>query len=216
VVLHSRKTAQRGGLFLFLKETAPMTLSARSPAHAAFVSLLPRLQTHARVRFRHLDPVDREEAVADVVAYGFLSFLRLRRRGKDPTAFPAVFAHFVASAVSNGRGIVRRRSARDLMCARPRGERVTVHRLNDPRPGGGWWRDAALDRRVRVDDQATFNLDFPAWLAALPALKRRVAGLLARGHGTEDAASRTGLSAGRVSQLRRELADSWAAFHAES
>lgn len=47
-------------------------------------------------------------------------------------------------------------------------------------------------------------------------MNRRVAELLAWGHGTEDAANRTGLSAGRVSQLRRELADSWAAFHADS
>lgn len=189
---------------------------ASVPVHAAFVPLLPGLQAHARVRFRHLNPTDREEAVADVVAYGFLSFLRLKERGKDPTNFPAVFAHFVARAVSNGRGVVRRLSTRDLMATRPRGERIRVHRLDDQMPGGGWWRDTALDRRVRVDDQAAFNLDFPAWLATLPTPKRLVAELLARGHGTDDAAGLTGLSAGRVSQLRRELADSWAAFHAGS
>jgi hypothetical protein len=189
---------------------------APAPAHAAFVSLVPRLQTHARVRFRHLRPVDREEAVADAVAYGFLSFLRLTRRGKDPAAFPAVFAHFVARAVANGRGVVRRLSARDLAAARARGGRVTVHGLDDPMPGGGWWRDLALDRRVRVDDQAAFNIDFPAWLASLSAVKRRVAELLVRGHGTDEAAAATGLSAGRVSQLRRELAASWSAFHARA
>jgi hypothetical protein len=193
-----------------------MTELAPPHGHAAFLSLLPRLQTHARVRFRHLNSSDREEAVADVVAYGFASFLRLIRRGKDPTAFPAVFAHFVARAVANGRGVIRRLSARDLLAARPRDERTRVHRLDDPMPGGGWWRDAALDRRVRVDEQAAFNLDFPAWLATLPAVKRRVAELLARGHGTDEAASRTGLSAGRVSQQRRELADSWFDFHAGS
>jgi DNA polymerase-3 subunit epsilon len=166
---------------------------APRPAHAAFLSLVPRLQTHARVRFRHLRPVDREEAVAEVVAYGFASFLRLKERDKDPATFPAVFAHFVARAVANGRRVVRRPSARDLL-ARPRGGRVAVHKLDDPMPGGGWWRDAALDRRVRVDEQAAFNIDFPAWLATLPAPKRRVAELLARGHGTDEAASRTGLS----------------------
>jgi hypothetical protein len=190
-----------------------MSELAPAPNRAAFVSLLPRLRAHARVRFRHLTAADREEAAAEVVAYGFVSFLRLAARGKDPTAFPAVFAHFVARAVANGRGVVRRPSARDLL-GRPRGERVTVHRLDDPRPGGGWWRDLALDRRVRVDDQAAFHIDFPAWLAAMPAPKRRVAELLARGHGTDDVAAGTGISAGRVSQLRRELADSWFDFHA--
>jgi hypothetical protein len=83
-------------------------------------------------------------------------------------------------------------------------------------PGGGWWRDLALDRRGRVDEQAAFNIDFPAWLATLPAVKRRVAEKLARGHGTGEAARVTGVSAGRVSQLRRELADSWFDFHAGS
>ena len=193
-----------------------MTELAPVPVHTAFVSLLPNLHTHARFRFRHLNPTDREEAIADVVAYGFASFLRLKRRGKDPTAFPAVFAHFIARAVANGRGVGPCPSARDLLTARSRGERTRIHRLDDPMPGGGWWRDAALDRRVRVDDQAAFNLDFPVWLDTLTALKRRVAELLAKGHGTDDAAGQTGLSAGRVSQLRRELADAWVAFHCDS
>jgi hypothetical protein len=193
-----------------------MTARAPTPVPPAFAALLPRLRTHAGVRFRHLSPVDREEAVADVVAYGFASFLRLRARGKDPTAFPAVFAHFVTRAVANGRGVARRLSTRDLAAARSRGGRVAIYKLDDPMPGGGWWRDLALDRRIRVDDQAAFNLDFPVWLATLPAVKRNVAQLLARGHGTTEVARGTGVSAGRVSQLRRELADSWLDFHAGS
>lgn len=189
-----------------------MTDLAPAPVRAAFESLVPRLRTHARVRFRHLRPVDREEAVADVLAYGFATYLRLKERGKDPTAYPAVFAHFVAQAVANGRGVVRRVSIRDLL-GRPRGERATIRKLDDPMPVGGWWRDLALDRRARVDEQAAFNIDFPAWLATLSAAKRHVAELLARGHGTDEVARGTGVSAGRVSQLRRELADSWSDFH---
>jgi hypothetical protein len=192
-----------------------MTALAPARGHATFESLVPRLRTHARVRFRHLRPADRDEAVADVIAYGFVSFLRLKERGKDPATFPAVFAHFVAQAVANGRGVVRRLSARDLL-GRPRGERVTIRKLDDPMPGGGWWRDLTLDRRARVDEQAAFNIDFPAWLATLSAVKRHVAELLARGHGTDEVALGTGVSAGRVSQLRRELADSWFDFHARS
>jgi hypothetical protein len=184
-----------------------------NPVHAAFESLVPRLRTHARVRFRHLNPTDREEVVADVVAYGFASFLRLAERGKDPTAFPAVFAHFVAKAVANGRRVAPRLSTRDLL-GRPRGARAAVHKLDDPMADGGWWRDLAVDRRVRVDEQAAFNVDFPAWLATLPAVKRRAAELLARGHRTDEVAAAARLSAARVSQLRRELADSWFDFHA--
>lgn len=181
--------------------------------HAAFLSLLPHLRTHARFRFRHLNPSDREEAVAEVVAYAFASFLRLRARGKDPAAFPAVFAHFAAKAVANGRRVTPRLSTRDLL-GRPRAVRVAVHKLGDPRPDGGWWRDLAVDRRARVVEQAAFNIDFPAWLATLPAVKRRAAELLARGHRTDEVAAAARLSAARVSQLRRELADSWFDFHA--
>jgi hypothetical protein len=194
-----------------------MTESAPPSGHAAFLPLLPHLRACARFRFRHLTPIDREEAIADAVAYAFVSFLRLSRRGKDPTAFPTAFAHFVARAVANGRRVVRRLSVRDLTAVRPRGERVRLHRLDDPMPDGdGWWRDVALDRRVAVPAQAAFNLDFPAWLDTLPAPQRQLAELLAHGHGTVEAADLTGLSAGRVSQLRRELATSWSAFHSGS
>ena len=179
-----------------------------------FASLLPRLRRYAGARFRHLNPADREEAVAEVVAYAFASFVRLVRRGKDPTAFPVTFADFACRAVAGGRGLGRRPSARDRLAAgRPAG-RPTVRRLDDPMPGGGWWRDVALDRRVGVPAQAAFNLDFPAWLASLPAVKRRVAELLARGHRTGEAAARVGVTPGRVAQLRRELAASWSARHA--
>ena len=190
-----------------------MTELVPAHGHDAFLSLVPRLRTHARARFRYLNPSDREEAVADTVVYGFASFLRLRARGKDPAAFPAVFAHFVAKAVANGRGVVPRLSTRDLL-GRPRAVRVAVHKLDDPMPDGGWWRDLAVDRRVRVDEQAAFNIDFPAWLATLPTVKRRAAELLARGHRTDEVATASRLSAARVSQLRRELADSWSDFHA--
>lgn len=190
-----------------------MTALAPAPVQAAFESLVPRLRTQARVRFRHLNATDREDAVADVLAYGFASFLRLARRGKDPAAFPAVFAHFVAKAVANGRRVTPRLSTRDLL-GRPRAVRVAVHTLDAPTPGGGWWRNLAVDRRVRVDEQAAFNVDFPAWLAALPAVKRRAAELLARGHRTAEVAAAARLSAARVSQLRRELAASWFDFHA--
>jgi len=194
-----------------------MTELAPPHGHAAFLSLLPRLQVHARVRFRHLNFTEREEAVADAVAYAYVSYLRLTRRGRNPTDFPTAFAHFVARAVANGRRVVRRLSVRDLMAARSRGERACVHHLDDPMPDGGcWWRDAATDWRVAVPEQAAFNLDFPAWLDTLPTPKRELAGLLAHGHGTGEAAGLTGLSAGRVSQLRRELAASWVAFHAGS
>jgi hypothetical protein len=193
-----------------------VTETANPPKHAEFLSLVPGVEAHARIRFRHLNPSDREEAVADAVAYGFASFLRLTRRGKEPTAFPVAFSRFTAQAVSNGRAVGRRFTSRDVMAwpaQRRRG--VTVHRFDDPTPdGGGWWRDVAAGSRAGVADQAAFNIDFPKWLSALTAVKRRVAKLLAQGHPTGATAGLVGVSPARVSQIRQELAASWSAFHA--
>ena len=184
--------------------------------HADFLSLLPGLERHARAHFRRLHPTDREDAAADVVAYGFASYLRLRRRGKDPAAFPAAFARFTARAVANGRAVGRTCGTRDVLAPAARHRRgFAVHRLDDPAPRRPtWWRDVLADPRADVPGQAAFAIDFPAWLATLTAVKRRVARLLAYGHGTGAAARLAGVSPGRVSQLRAELAASWAAFHA--
>jgi hypothetical protein len=143
--------------------------------HAEFLSLLPGLATHARFRFRYLTAVNREEAVADAVAYGFVSFLRLKQRGKQPTAFPAAFATFVVLATAKGRAVGRSCTSRDVLTAGGcRG--FKVHGLDIPDPDGHeWWRDA-------VADQACFNLDFAEWEASFPEAKKRIAGLLAFGH----------------------------------
>ncbi|MFO0800927.1 MAG: hypothetical protein U0804_25965 [Gemmataceae bacterium] len=184
--------------------------------HPDFLALLPGLERHARGRFRYLRPADRDDAVADVVAYGFASYLRLRRRGKDPAAFPAAFARFTARAVANGRAVGRTCGTRDVLApAARRRHGCAVHRLEAPAPRWPmWWQDVLADPRADVPGQAAFAVDFPTWLASLTAVKRRVARLLAYGYGTGATARLAGVSPGRVSQLRAALADSWAAFHA--
>ena len=49
----------------------------------------------------------------------------------------------------------------------------------------------------------------------VPARKREMAELLAEGHETGAVATIVGVSAGRVSQMRSELAASWRAFQGE-
>ena len=80
--------------------------SATPIDQAAFLPILPWVENHAAIRFRHLNPVDREEAVAVAVAHAFVSFLAIRSRGKDPAAFPSAVATFAVLAVINGRRIV--------------------------------------------------------------------------------------------------------------
>ena len=57
--------------------------------HAEFLSLVPVLERFARFRLHHQNPTDCDEGVADVIAHGFASFLRLKQRAKAPTTFPS-------------------------------------------------------------------------------------------------------------------------------
>jgi hypothetical protein len=55
-----------------------------------------------------------------------------------------------------------------------------------------------------VFDQVQFRIDFPAWLYTLTDHDRRVIEDMMQGERTIDVADNHGLTAGRVSQLRRE------------
>lgn len=155
--------------------------SATDADQVAFLALLPKVLTYARLRFRGLPASIREDAFGEVVALAFVAFKRLRARGKDPADFPSDLARFTVLAVWNGRRAGRRSSTGDILSSNwRRRHHFTLIRLDDPIPGeGGWWRDIVYDRRTDVAAQAAFNIDFPAWLATLSPLIRRIAKLLA-------------------------------------
>jgi transposase-like protein len=67
-----------------------------------------------------------------------------------------------------------------------------------------------------VPDIVSFRVDFADWLASLSRRDRRIAESLAIGNRTSDVAKRFDVSSGRISQLRRELAESWTEFTGES
>jgi hypothetical protein len=69
-----------------------------------------------------------------------------------------------------------------------------------------WLRD---NTRSPVPDQAAFRVDFPTFLASLGRRDRTLARFLALGHPSHVAATRFGMSAGRVSQLRRAWRERW-------
>jgi hypothetical protein len=53
--------------------------------HTAFLNILPRIQLHGDVYFRHRKPDRREEAVAEMIALAWRWFIRLAEQGKDAT-----------------------------------------------------------------------------------------------------------------------------------
>jgi hypothetical protein len=68
------------------------------------------------------------------------------------------------------------------------------------------------NRRTPVPDQAAFRIDFPSWLSTLSARDRRIVSDLAAGERTGDVARKFDVSAGRISQMRGQLKESWEAF----
>src|SRR5262245_38224952 len=94
--------------------SAPLPSGER--LHAVFLALLPRLQLHARVFFRHLKcPVQKEDAVQEVIALSWKWFLRLSERGKDVTQFVSALACYAARAVRSGRRLCGHEKARDVL-----------------------------------------------------------------------------------------------------
>jgi hypothetical protein len=197
--------------------------------HTAFLTILPRIELHARLYFRGLRcPQRRDDAVAETVALAWRWFVRLVERGKDPLAFPTVLAAYAARAVRCGRRLCGQGGGKDVLSplARQRhgfaveGLPNSVRAAHEDRYGvaGGQRRQDAWEERLRdnaqtpVPEQVCFRLDFPAWLDSLTPRERRLVGEMANSERTLDLSRRFDVSPARISQLRRELHADWRHF----
>jgi hypothetical protein len=81
---------------------------------------------------------------------------------------------------------------------------------------GAWIGELVEDNRATVPDQVAAKIDVAVWLSSLPRLRQQIARDLALGGATQDVARTYGLTAGRISQLRRWFEKSWADFHGET
>ena len=189
--------------------------SKQVPAwHAAFLTMLPTITTNARIAFRHLDPEAREEAVAECIANAFVAYVRLVELGKASLAYPTPLAHYAIAQIHAGRKVGAKMNVRDVMseyCQRRKN--IEVERLDHYDREEDAWREVIVeDRHAGPADTARVRIDFGDWLRSLPTKVRRIAKTLATGERTDETARKFGLSAGRISQLRTELAASWRNF----
>jgi len=198
--------------------------------HFKFLLLAPRIQLHATIFFRHVKcPHHREDAISETLALAWKWFVRLVERGKDPSQFVSTLASFAARAVKSGRQVCGQQKAQDVMSpVAQRRHGFAVERLPSSTATpyetlygavlGQHLHDAFEDRladntRTPVPDQAAFRIDFPSWYATLAERDRRMVDNLVTGERPGDVARRFGLSAGRVSQKRREFHGDWERFH---
>src|SRR5436305_1872361 len=98
--------------------TAAVRNTRPSPAQlrSGFLAILPRVEAHARLCFRRVPCDDRrDEAVANALALAWSWYVRLRRRGKDPSKFASTLAAFAVRAVNSGRRLGGGESGSDVL-----------------------------------------------------------------------------------------------------
>ncbi len=182
-----------------------------------FLQLLPRIRTQVLRRFRHLPSEDREEAIAEVIASALVSYARLAELGQEDRAFATTLVRYAVAQFRAGRRIGSRMNVRDLtsdLCRQKKG--VWIERLNCFDERSGVWLELVVeDKSSTPAEVATTRMDFGAWLTQLTRRTRQIAEDLAQGYSTSEVAGKYGLSASRVSQLRRELYEAWRLFIGE-
>ena len=199
--------------------------------HARFLDLLPRIELHGDIYFRHLKAHRKADAIQEMRALAWLWYVRLINRGRDPQDFVATFVTLLARAVNSGRRLAGMARAKDVLNpAAQRRHGFHVERLPSSTQASherlysevhGQELHDAFEERLRdntitpVVDQVQFRIDFPAWLKTLTGRERRLVRAMARGERTLDLSRQFQLSPSRISQLRREFQEGWLRFIAD-
>ena len=205
------------------------TSDSSSALHAHFLAVLPRIELHARISFRHVRcPGRRDDAVQEVIAISWKWFLRIKEQGKDVRTFVMTLADYAVRHVRSGRRLCGQERSREVLS--PLAQRrhdFTVRPLptSTARPHQQFYSTPqgqrlmdAVEERLRdnaltpVPEQVQFRLDWPAWLQTRTERDRRIIDAMSWNHRTQDLAQRFGVSPGRISQLRRDYHDDWLTF----
>ena len=196
-----------------LKHSAPLALAF----HTQFLEMLPEIHRRARFAFAALPAEVKEEMIEEVIAAAFCAFCRLGKAGRVHAAYPPSLASYAIRQVRSGRRVGARLNKHDVSSAyAQRMNGLTAHSLDGRDEADGSWREVLIeDRKAGPAETAAARMDVSAWLVRLGKSKRQIAQALARGEATADVARHFHLSPGRISQLRRELEDSWYAFQGE-
>ena len=188
---------------------------------AGFLSVLPAIEIHAKIRFRKLPAERRQDAIQEAIAAACVNYQLLAARGQLDVAHPGTLADFAVRHVRIGRHVGGKQdAAKDVLSpvAHDR-HRVQVrsYHCNHSGDGTDGWRQVAIaERRASIPDTAAFRIDFPNWLKTLTHRDRKIIAAFIAGDSTSTVADRFSVSPGRVSQLRRRFQHLWRTFHGET
>lgn len=205
------------------------TANATAVYQNGFTAILDRVQVHAQIHFRAIRcPHRRDDAIQETIALAFNWYVRLVRRGKDPSRFVSALADFAVRAVKSGRRLAGHEKSKDVLspvAQQRHGFRVEAlpssigrsHEQIYSRPRGqhlidGFEERLVDNRQTPIPDQVIFRLDLSAWLISRTDRDRRIIEKMAMNERTLDLARLFGLCPARISQLRREFHDDWARF----
>jgi hypothetical protein len=215
-----------------ISATHSVTAVSGDAVQAAFLHLLPRIRVHAEIYFRGVRcPQTRADHISETIGLAWKWFLGLRARGKDACGFPMAFASVTARAVRSGRRVCGQEAARDALspvAQQRHGFTVTPLRDSVRRPFtdiasvvrdrealDGYQERLGGNMVTPPAEAAAFRLDFPQFLQGLSDRDRELAMFLSLGHSPQRAATTFGLSAGRVSQLRKRWSQQWRSCQGE-
>jgi hypothetical protein len=173
-----------------------------------FVAMLPEIKRWLRLAFCSLAIEAREDAIEEGIVHCLLAYVRLHEQGRTEVATASSLAWYSSRQVRRGRPAVGRMNSRE-----PLSGYAQVGRGNRfERQNGEWIDKLAEDKRASVADQVAAKMDVRAWFATLTKRMKEIAKDLALGCSTSEVAHKYGVTAGRISQLRRSLEESWEAF----
>jgi hypothetical protein len=182
-----------------------------------FVSMLPRIVDQAEYAFRQVPAGVGEELVQETIAQAYALFVRLCHRDKTSLAYATPLAKFAIRHVRAGRRMGSSCNSQDVMSpGTGAAKRFVIRRLDRFDRRNGTWREIAVeDRHSTPSEIAGLRIDFADWLKTLSNRDRQIAERLATGESTASAARIFRISAGRMSQLRRQFFESWHDFVGE-
>ena len=185
--------------------------------HEVSLRMLPAIRQHARISFRHLSPERREDCIEEAICNACGAVARLAELNKLALAYASPLARYAVAQVKDNRRVGNHLCIGDVMspyCQQRK--HVVVERLDRFDEEENQWQEAVVeDPHTPVFDQVWFRCDFPEWLQRLSRRNRKIALKLAAGERTGRVSRQHRISAGRVSQIRRELHKAWYQFQDE-
>ena len=177
-----------------------------------FIAMLPEIKQKLRLAFCRLDPEAQEDAIEEGVVNSLLAYVRLHEQGRAEVATGSSLAWYAAKHVKRGRPAGGRMNGKE-----PLSRYGQISNAIEVERQPSSWIDAMVDdKRAAVADQVAAKMDVGAWFATLTKRRKQIAKDLAFGCSTSEVAEKHGVTAGRISQLRRVLEESWATFQQEA